>query len=144
MAGNLRVIPNPFTGNLQFISSGIEGEGRFVNLTNDMNIDENATVGSLVYLDTTKTNTVITALDNNPEKRVIGYVQEILTAETANVLYLGVISGLSISGSGDTFVGDDGRISLNTPTPGYIQRLGFSIGGGQAFFQADFNRTFVN
>lgn len=143
MAGNLRVIPNPFTGNLQFLSSGqIEGEGVFVNLTADMVIDENATLGSLVFLDTTKSNTTITAIDNNPDKRVIGFVREIITESIANILFLGVIDGLGLS-AGDLFVGDDGRFSLTSPSPGYIQRVGFSIGGGRAYFQADYNRTLI-
>ena len=144
MAGSVRVIPNPFTGNLQFLSTAqIEGDGVFVNLTADMIIDENASLGSLVYLDTTRDNTTITATDNNPAKRVIGYVREILTASTGNILFLGVIEGTTLN-TGDLFVGSDGRLSLLTPSPGYIQRIGFSIGNGRVYFQADYNRTFVN
>lgn len=140
MAGNLRVIPNPFTGNLQFLSTGIEGTGVFVPLTADMVIDENATLGSLVYLDTTRDNTTITALDNNPDKRVIGYVLEILTASTGRILFLGVVTGTGIN-PGDLFVGTDGRLSLSAPNTGYVQRVGFSIGTSGVFFQADYNRT---
>ena len=144
MAGNLRVFPNPFTGNLQFLSSGIEGVGVFVNLTADMIIDENATLGSLVYLDTTRENTTITALDNNPAKRVIGYVRDIITQEVGNILFLGVIDGTSLA-AGDLFVGLDGRLSLVSPQgQGYVQRVGFSIGSGRAYFQADYNRTFTS
>ena len=141
MAGNLRVIPNPFTGNLQFISSAqIEGDGVFVDLTADMEIDQNATLGSLVYLDTTRANTTITALDNNPEKRVIGLVREIRTSSVGNILFLGTFDGTGLA-SGDTFVGTDGRLSLQSPNTGYVQRVGFSIGTGRVYFQADYNRT---
>ena len=145
MAGNLRVIPNPFTGNLQFLSIGADGgTGVFVDLTADMIIDENATVGSLVYLDTTQDNTTITALDNNPEKRIIGYVREIVTQSVGNILFLGVINGLALT-AGDMFVGTDGRLSLVSPQgQGYVQRVGFSIGSGRAYFQADYNRTFTS
>ena len=143
MAGNLRVFPNVFTGNLQFLSrAGIEGEGVFVNLTADMFIDGNATVGSLVFLDTTQDNTTITATDNNPARRVIGYVREIISSSVGNILFLGVVTGSTLN-SGDLFVGSDGRLSLVSPSPGYVQRVGFSIGGGRVYFQADYNRTLV-
>lgn len=90
-------------------------------------------IGDLVFHSSVTNSFALTAVDNNADEPVIGYVTDKPTIITAKIQYIGMVP--TNLGKGKVFLGTDGKFTLAVPSTGYLQVLGSSFGDGRLLFK---------
>ena len=96
----------------------------------NMSCDASSSIGDLVFLNPLNPNSILSAQDNNSNLPIIGLIIDKPTDTVARVLLNGLLQLDTVIASGKIFVGLSGGLTLNGPTTGHLQQLGFSFGDG--------------
>lgn len=99
-------------------------------------------VGDLCYL--VGINEVAKALNNDTPEPIIGLIQA-RNDEVSQFSYFMLLTGVynQTVPRGELWLSDIGALSTVRPIVGTQQRLGYSFGDGQVYFQPDIQRNFV-
>lgn len=123
-------------------SDGQDGEdvgARAENFTKVMGCKSTTSVGDFVYQDTTRTNEVTEASDNDTPEPIIGVVLDKSSDVSCTVILMGKFT--TSLGIGIIYLGTDGKGSLTKPTVGLGQILGYSFGDGTGNINPNLQRS---
>ena len=123
-------------------SNGVDGEdasGTAETIEKVMGCKTTTQVGDFVYSDTSRTNEVTEATDNNTPEPIIGVVKSKSSSVSCTVILNGLFdTSLDI---GIIYLGTNGSGSLTKPSLGLGQILGYSFGDGTGNINPDLQRS---
>ena len=144
LAGRLkdRVLSEAARQGLTNVSVGTPGGSPtpLPNISRVMNCSSGAAVNDWVYHSKVADDTVVVHTNNTIDVPTLGIITDKPTSTTADVLMLGLYSGLTISTRGVIRLGTTGTATGAVVTTGYIQNLGQSFGNNVIFVNPDKHR----
>ena len=123
---------NPMTCKFDIVGASTAIE----QICQTMECDASLAVNDWVYQSTTTNNFAVKVTSNTQVEPTIGIVKSKPTSTTAEVLLIGLYSGLSLSGRGKFYLGDTGLATFTFPNSGtgkFVRNLGISFGDGTIF-----------
>jgi len=105
-----------------------------------MDCDSSLSVGDLVRHSDSLDGTVVGVTTNTDVTAVVGRVRSKPTSTTAEILFSGLLTGLSLA-RGRIHLSTSGTLTVSKAiTTGYVQVLGYSFGDGTANFSPNLTR----
>lgn len=130
--------------NLTNVSVGIPGGsvGPLSEVIHTMDCDASLAVNDWVHQSATISNRAVKTSSWSEVEPTIGLVKSKPTATTAEVLLLGLYTGLTLpAGRGRIFLGSAGTASFSWPTSGtgaFVRQLGIAFGNGTIYVNPNF------
>ena len=139
LSGSYKERLDPGVGvNLPFVEVGAGGSAPtpLAQVCQTMDCAASLAVNDWVYQSTTTNNFAVKTSSNTQVEPTIGIVKSKPTSTTAEVLLLGLYTGLALGSRGKFWLGDTGLATFTFPSAGtgkFVRNLGLSFGDGTIY-----------